>query len=406
MARPGVDVIRRVRALLGPDAVLDADGPGAPRVAPPTAEAMALVVQTAAAEGWRILPVGGRSWVPGDAEADLVISTTGLTRVLDVSPGDMVATVEAGVRWSDLRRALADAGAWFAVDPPGADRTLGSVIATATAGPLRTGLGGVREQLLGLTVISGEGRIIRAGGRVVKNVAGFDLTRLAAGSYGAFGLITSAHVRLRSVPRADRTLIFTADRDDAVLAGLRVLETGLTPAALEVVSPPAGGRAQWTLAIRMMGSEEAVEAERRAVAAATGQGVDALGAEPAGRFWAAVAESCLVHPVTLRIGSLPTSLEDTLDLLAHHLDDGWVTASVGIGAVRWSGQAAPERIRLLRHAAAQRELPVTLERAPASVRERVGIFGAYREGVAGIVGNLRNAFDPAGILAVPLKPNE
>jgi len=403
MARPGVDVVRRVRALLGPDADVRADASGTPLVAPRTEEALALVIQTAAGEGWRILPAGAQSWSPADAAADLIVSATGLSQVVDVTPGDLVATVEAGVRWSDLRRVLADSGAWLAVDPPGKDRTLGSVIATATAGPLRNGLGGVREQLLGVTVVTGEGRLIRAGGRVVKNVAGFDLTRLAAGSYGAFGLITSAHLRLRAVPRADQTLLVTAERDHAAFAGLAVVDAGLTPAALELVSPAAARRPQWTLAIRMMGSAEAVEAEHRAVAAAVGRSVEALGAAPAREFWTAVAESCTAQPATLRIGALPTSLEDTLDLLAHHLDDGWVTATVGTGSVRWSGQAAPERIRLFRHAAAQREIPVTLERAPASLRERVGVFGAYREGVAGIIGNLRHAFDPSGILVVPLQ---
>lgn len=406
MARPGVDVVRRVRAIVGPEAAVDTDSAGTPRVAPRTEEAVALVLQTAAGEGWRVLPVGAQGWTPPDGEADLIVSTTALNRVVDVTPRDLVATVEAGVRWTDLRRVLADAGAWVAVDPPGSNRTLGSVVATATAGPLRTGLGGVREQLLGVTVVTGEGRLIRAGGRVVKNVAGFDLTRLAAGSHGAFGLVTAANLRLRAVPRADRTLLVTAERDHALLAGLAVLDAGLTPAALELVSPGASQRPQWTLAIRMMGSVEAVEAEFRGVAAAAGHAAESLGAEQARAFWTTVAESCTLHPVTLRMGSLPVSLEDALDLLAHHLDDGWVTATVGAGSLRWSGQAAAERIRLLRHAAAQREMPVTLERGPASLRDRVGIFGAYREGVGAIVGNLRHAFDPAGILVVPLSHSE
>ncbi|HXV86546.1 MAG TPA: FAD-binding oxidoreductase [Gemmatimonadales bacterium] len=403
MARQSVDLVRRVRAILGPEGGVDLDVTGTPLVAPRTEEGLALVMQAAAGEGWRILPVGSRSWVAG-GEGDLMLSTTGLTRVVDVTPGDLVATVEGGVPWSVLRRALADAGVWVAADPPGGDRTLGSVIATATAGPLRNGLGGVREQLLGVTVVTGEGRLIRAGGRVVKNVAGFDLTRLAAGSYGAFGVITSAHVRLRAVPRADRTLLLAAERDRAVLAGLSMLDAGLTPAALELVSPGASGRSQWTLALRLMGSEEAVEAEHRAAGGAAGHPLEVLDVEEARSFWSAVGRGCLDHPVTLRIGALPASLEDTLDLVAHHLDDGWVTATVGAGSVRWSGQAPLEHLRLFRHAAAQREWPVTVERAPQGLRERVGIFGAYRDGVAGIVGNLRHAFDPSGILSVPLQP--
>ena len=138
------------------------------------------------------------------------------------------------------------------------------------------------------------------------------------------------------------------------------------------------------------------------LAAAADQPVEDLSAAPARGFWATVTESCTEQPVALRLGTVPAALEEALDLLAHQLDDTWVTASIGAAALRWSGQASPERLRLLRHAAAQREMPVTLERAPASVRERVGVFGAYREGVATLVDNLRRSFDPAGVLVVPL----
>lgn len=402
MAGTSLEVVRRVRAILGADSVVDTDATGTPRVAPTTEETISLVLQTAATEGWRVLVAGGQSWTPADADADLILCTTGLNRIVDVAPGDLVATVEAGVRWTDLRRTLADAGSWVASDPPGVGRTLGSVVATATAGPLRTGLGSVREHLLGLTLVTGEGRVVRAGGRVMKNVAGFDLTRMAAGSFGAFGVVTLVHLRLRSVPRADRTVLISAERDEAVQAGLAVLAAGITPAALELVSPGAGRRQRWTLAIRMMGSDEAVDAEYRAVAAAADQPVEDLSAAPARGFWATVTESCTEQPVALRLGTVPAALEEALDLLAHQLDDTWVTASIGAAALRWSGQASPERLRLLRHAAAQREMPVTLERAPASVRERVGVFGAYREGVATLVDNLRRSFDPAGVLVVPL----
>jgi hypothetical protein len=95
-------------------------------------------------------------------------------------------------------------------------------------------------------------------------------------------------------------------------------------------------------------------------------------------------------------------MDDALDLLLHHLDEQWVMAGVGASGVRWAGDAPAERIRLLRYAAAQREMPLTLERAPWSIREQLGHFGAYREGVGQLVSGLREVFDPAGILVVPL----
>jgi FAD/FMN-containing dehydrogenase len=388
--------------MLGPDATVDTDAAGTPRAAPPSEEACALILQTAATEGWRVSLAGAQSWVSAEAGADLVLSTAGLTRVVDVAPGDLVATAEAGVPWDRLRRELAEVGAWAAVDPPGMGRTIGSVVATASAGPLRTGLGAVREQILGLTFITGEGRIVRAGGRVVKNVAGFDLTKLATGSFGAFGLITAVHLRLRAVPRADRTLLLSADRDQTVQAALAVLDAGILPAALEVLSPAAAGRDLWTLAVRLLGTVETVEALRRAVTAAVQRSAVELEVEQARAFWGGVAAGSTRAPVTLRIGALAAALDDALDLLAHHLDDEWVAASPGAGALRWSGAAAVDRLRLFRHAAAQREIPVTLERAPTATRDRMGIFGAYREGVAALVDHLRHSFDPAGVLVVPL----
>src|SRR6476646_4907058 len=103
---------------------------------------------------------------------------------------------------------------WRAVDPPGRpDRTLGSIIATGTSGPLRHGFGPVRDHVLGCTVVTGDGRIVKPGSRVVKNVAGYDLTKLHVGSFGGFGIVTEAHLRLRALPRADVTAISRGSRD-------------------------------------------------------------------------------------------------------------------------------------------------------------------------------------------------
>jgi len=393
MPGPELTVARRVRTLVGPDGVVDTDRAGAPRVTPRTTEACALILEAAASSGWRVRVAGGGHWSPGDAPADLVLSTRGLSRVVRVSAPDLVCTVEAGITWPELRRALADHGAWLPWDAPGVDRSLGSIIATGTAGPLRSGFGSIRDHLLGLTLVTGDGRIVRPGGHVVKNVAGFDLTRLAAGSFGAFGVITSVHLRLRSVPRADITLLATGQRDQLLQVGLAMRDAGEAPAAIELVSPGAAGATEWTLAVRFAGSEAAVsEAKRHA--GSLREATAAGGAD----FWASLAASIPRPPVTLRVGALPAGLADAMDLIAHHLDDGCLTTSVPAGAIRWSGTATTERIRLLRAAAAQHEMPLTIERAPWETLSALGHFGAYREGIDPLVGALRRAFDPAGVL--------
>ena len=398
MAGPALSVAR-LRALLGADALV-ADATGALRVAPRTEAACALLLQTASSAGWRVRLEGAGTWAPTDAPADLVLTTTAMDRITDVSPVDLVATVEAGVRIDELRDRLADAGAWLAADPPGGNRTLGSVVATGTGGPLRTGFGAMRDQLLGVTLITGDGRIVRAGGRVVKNVAGYDLTRLAAGSFGMFGLITSAHLRLRAVPRADRTLLATGDRDALLDAGRAMLAAGAMPAALELFSPAAADRDTWLLAARLVGTDPEVHAWRdELMAAATVPLAD--GGPDGAAVWRRAAAAAVDAPVTLRLGTLPVALEDALDLVAHLLDEAvrdWIAVSIGPGAVRWSGNASAAALALLRRTAAEREVPMTLERAPWPIHSEVGVFGAYREGAGRLVDGLRRQFDPAGAL--------
>jgi hypothetical protein len=205
----------RFRALLGREAVLDAGSERGrpPRVAPDSVDAVALVLGTAYEEGWRVRVEGAGTWMPGDAPADLVLTTRRLDRVTAVAPEDLTATAEAGAPLDTLRERLAERGAWIALDAPGqAARTLGSVIATATAGPLRQGFGPVRDHLLGLSVVTGDGRVVTSGGRVMKNVAGYDLTKLHTGGFGAFGVVVAAHLRLRALPRTDVTCWTTCAR--------------------------------------------------------------------------------------------------------------------------------------------------------------------------------------------------
>jgi len=184
------DVVHgRLRALLG-SAGVDRDPAGLPRAIPDSPDALSLVCRLAHEEGWKIRVEGQGTWLPADAPADLAVSTRALDQVLSVSPADLVATVQAGTSMETLRRRLADHGMWLAIDPPGRpERSLGSVIATATAGPLRHGFGPVRDHVLGCTVATGDGRLVKAGGRVVKNVAGYDLTKLQVGGFGGFGIV-------------------------------------------------------------------------------------------------------------------------------------------------------------------------------------------------------------------------
>src|SRR6267143_6016566 len=213
-ARP-MTILEKVTALLGEGAVLEPSTDRVPRIAPGSPDAVALLLGTAHQEGWRVRIEGAGTWLQSDAPADLALTTRRLDRVPAIEPSDLTATAEAGIGLDQLRQQLADRGAWLAIDPPGlAGRTLGSVVSTATAGPLRHGFGPIKDHLLGVTFVTGDGRMVQSGGRVMKNVAGYDLTRLQAGGFGAFGVIVLVHLRLRTLPRADVTYVLEGARED------------------------------------------------------------------------------------------------------------------------------------------------------------------------------------------------
>jgi glycolate oxidase FAD binding subunit len=399
------DALDRLRAVLGHEAVAEVEG--IPHVTPATADGMRLACQLAGDMGWQIRVEGNGSWLPPDAPADIVVSTRGLEQSVDASASDQVATVSAGVPLNHLRAHLAEEGMWLAVDPPGQpDRSIGSIVATATSGPLRTRYGQVKDHVLGLSVVTADGRLIESGGQVVKNVAGFDLTKLQVGGFGAFGVITTIHLRLRTLPRADATVIARGSRDELTAAGRSILDQAIEVTTLELLSPTVAGETEWVLAARVVGSEALVQSEIPRLSTASDVSWDRLAGDRGPVLWRMVAGAANAAPVSFRLGVLVSGLDQTIDTLAHDLDDGLISAGAASGGLRWTGTATAEQLKAIRHAMAQQEIPLTLERAPWAIRERVGHFGAYREGVGQVVGRLRQTFDPENQLSVALDPSD
>ena len=179
------------------------------------------------------------------------LTTDGLTRVLEHDPGDLTCTVESGVRLSELREVLADAGQRLSLDPPG-DPTVGALLARNVSGPLRHRFGAPRDLVLGVTLVLGDGTVANAGGKVVKNVAGYDLARLVCGSEGRLAFIARASFRLHPLPKAARTLL--VETSDAARDVAALLRSQLQPSALDVLHP---GR----VAVLFEGSERSVAAQ-------------------------------------------------------------------------------------------------------------------------------------------------
>ncbi|KWX11014.1 hypothetical protein TR74_00225, partial [Carbonactinospora thermoautotrophica] len=167
----------------------------------------------------------------------LVLDTTRLARVVEHAAGDLVVVVEAGTRLDTLQETLAAHGQRLALDPPSGG-TVGGTVAANAAGPLRLLYGTARDLLIGVTVVRADGVVARAGGKVVKNVAGYDLGKLFTGSYGTLGVITQAVFRLHPLPAARAYVTRTvADAAEASRLVQAVLRSQLVPAALELDLP-------------------------------------------------------------------------------------------------------------------------------------------------------------------------
>ncbi len=212
-----------------------------------TAEAAALL-RAAAGSGLAVVPRGagtGLGWGLPPTACDLVVDLTAMDQVIEHAAGDLVARVQAGVTMAQLAAVLAGAGQQLAVDAP-AEATVGGVIATGTAGPRRLRYGSPRDLLIGVTAVRADGVIAHAGGKVVKNVAGYDIGKLLAGSQGTLALITEATFRLHPVP--DAVAYVTAEfgpaqRAAAVTAVQAAAASALLPSAVELDWPPGpGGR--------------------------------------------------------------------------------------------------------------------------------------------------------------------
>jgi glycolate oxidase FAD binding subunit len=225
-----------VRPATGADAV---DGVQAELVAEPASVEEASRVLTAASRaGKKVVVVGSGSKLglgnPPE-RLDLLVSTRRLHRVLEHAAGDLVVKVEAGARLADLQAALAPSGQWLALDPPEPGATVGGVVAANASGPRRLRYGTVRDLIIGITVVLADGTVAHAGGKVVKNVAGYDLSKLFCGSLGTLGLIAEATFRLHPRPAAAAVVALQVERfEQAGEAVRRLLRSTLVPSAIEL----------------------------------------------------------------------------------------------------------------------------------------------------------------------------
>ena len=211
---------------------------------PASTDEVAEVLRLAARHDLSVVACGGAttlSWGCPPRSADLLLETRGLTGVVEHAAGDLVVVVRAGTTMAELQETVAGAGQQLALDSPLPGGTVGGALATNVSGPRRVLYGTARDLLIGVTFVRADGVVAHSGGKVVKNVAGYDFGKLLIGSYGTLGVITEAVFRLHPRPAARR--VVTAGFADGAAAGraaLAVLGAQLVPAAVEVDQWPDG----------------------------------------------------------------------------------------------------------------------------------------------------------------------
>jgi glycolate oxidase FAD binding subunit len=264
---------------------------------------------------------------------DVILSTCRLDRILEHEAGDLTATVEAGVRLSTLNARLAEHGQMLALDPPG-DPSVGACLAAALSGPRRHRYGAPRDLLLGVTVVLADGTVASSGGKVVKNVAGYDLGKLFCGSEGRFGLIARASLRLHPVPEATRTLVApVSGADDAFRLTQALQRSAVVPSAVDLLWRRGGPS---RLAVLLEGSERAVDAQLDAASALLAG--DEAGEEvwEEARAWQAAAAGRISFP--------PGGLAQTLKALSEAVVRPAVGSAYTTEPVRDEGDAGARRL--------------------------------------------------------------
>jgi glycolate oxidase FAD binding subunit len=253
-----------------------------------------------------------------------------LNRLVEHEPGDLTATAEAGIPLAALQTALRARGQWLSLDPPEPERaTLGGVMVADASGPRRHLYGTARDQVIGMTIVTADGAVVRAGGKVVKNVAGYDLPKLFVGSYGTLGIVVDVTVKLRPLPEDERLVAVRFDRlKDAAVAARAVMASDLIPNALELldadaaptIGPPSTGAGP-VLVVGFDGPRDQVEWQCAELAtlggAQGGAGVQPLPAETWARLSRGAASAFDGTPAALmRLSVLPSQVGEVMEQAA------------------------------------------------------------------------------------------
>jgi glycolate oxidase FAD binding subunit len=362
---------------------------------PASTEQVSEVLRAAAAHGLSVVPRGHGtklSWGMPPRSADLVVDLSAMDRVLDHAAGDLVVAAQAGARLRDVQQTLAGARQRLAVDETVMGASIGGTLAANTSGPRRLVTGTIRDLLLGVTVVRADGVVAKAGGRVVKNVAGYDIGKLMVGSFGTLAVVTDALFRLHPLPETQRWVTVAADTpQDAHRVVQSMVHSQAVPAAVEVDWLPAGSG---TVQVLLEGRAEGVAARTRTVRDLLGGAATEAGGAPEG--WASYP--WLPGETALKLTFVLSGLEEVL-AAARSVGAG-LRGSAGTGVLHGS-VSDPDRataaVPVLREVCATHGGSVVVVDAPPQVKQAVDVWGPVS--ALDLMRRVKDRFDPEHRLA-------
>ena len=390
-------------------------------VYPRTQEQLAAVIATAHTNNWRVLPCGSGSklsWGGLVKGIDVVVSTERINQLIEHAVGDLTVTVEAGMKFCDLEALLAKSRQFLALDPTAPESaTIGGIVATGDTGSLRQRYGSVRDQLLGITFVRADGQIAKAGGRVVKNVAGYDLMKLFTGSYGTLGFISQLTFRLYPLAEASGTVVLTGKAEAVSQAADILRSSALTPVqadllSTKLVSSLGLGEGLGLIARFQSISESVKEQSNRVLEVGQKLGLE-------GAIFADVDEANLwqrlqkrIHTnatesvITCKIGVLPTAAVEILT----QVELGLIHISSGLGLLQlenknqvlkirdWLSSAGSDAYGGLRLGTQNHKGFLTILSAPMAVKEQIDVWG-YTGNALSLMRRIKKQFDSKNILS-------
>jgi glycolate oxidase FAD binding subunit len=376
-------------------------------VEPGSVEETSELMKLASREGLVVSPRGGGTRMHlGDppASLDLIVSTARMNEIIEHVPGDQVVRVQAGARLRDLQEQLSGSDQMLAIDPPERDGTIGGIVAANASGPRRYRYGTIRDLIIGITVVLHDGTVAKAGSKVVKNVAGYDLSKLFTGSLGTLGIIATANFRLHPIPEASRTVAVEVESPEAAAgAAQAVMHSQVEPTAVELHY----GEDARLLTVLLESIPAGVEAKVETASFLLNPfgEVRTLSEEETGHLGPLTPPAVGDDEAVIKIAAPPADLVDVLGSVLgaaerRGLDHPRITghAASGVTFVGFSGgndDAGAHFVEELREIWVRRGGSVTLQKAPLALKNRVGTWddgGDY----LGLIRRVKEKFDPRG----------